>query len=257
MKTLAILQARTSSSRLPGKVLRPILGEPMLFRQIERIRRARRIDRLIVATSIDRSDDVLASECAIRDIECTRGSLTDVLDRFVCGARAYGPDIVVRLTGDCPLADPELIDAILVRFEVGDLDYLTNADPPTYPDGLDVEAMKFSGLLVAHHEAKLPSEREHVTSFLRAHPERFRLGNLRSPHDLSAMRWTVDEPQDFEFVSAVYEGIYPGKPNFTTADVMEFLDANPQLQLINSSIERNEGLKKSIQKDAKFLARKV
>jgi spore coat polysaccharide biosynthesis protein SpsF (cytidylyltransferase family) len=257
MKTLAILQARVSSSRLPGKVLLPILGEPMLFRQIERIRRAKRIDQMIVATSSDPSDDVLARECANRGVACARGSLDDVLDRFVCSARPYQPEVVIRLTGDCPLADPHLIDAMLDKFEADDLDYLTNADPPTFPDGLDVEVLRFECLLAAHREAKLPSEREHVTPFLRAHPERFRLGNFRSATDLSALRWTVDEPRDLEFVRSVYQGIYPEKPNFSTGDILEFLGANPKLQLINSDFERNEGLKKSLREDDEFLARKV
>lgn len=257
MKSLAILQARVSSSRLPGKVLQPIMGEPMLFRQIERIRRAKRIDLLLVATSNDPSDDVLARECASRGVPCARGSLDDVLDRFVFSARPYQPELVVRLTGDCPLADPALIDAMLEKFGAGNFDYLTNADPPTFPDGLDVEVMKFPCLLTAHQEAKLPSEREHVTPFLRAHPERFRLGNFMSATDLSALRWTVDEPQDLEFVRSIYQGLYPANPCFSTEDILEFLEANSELRLINSKIERNEGLKKSIREDDDFLVRKV
>lgn len=256
MKTLAILQARVSSSRLPGKVLLPILGEPMLFRQIERIRRAEHIDQLIVATSTDPSDDILARDCAGRGVVCVRGNLDDVLDRFVSSALPYLPEVIIRLTGDCPLTDPVLIDAMMERFEMGKLDYLSNADPPTFPDGLDVEVMRFECLLAAHREAKLPSEREHVTPFLRAHPERFRLGNFQSATNLSALRWTVDEPQDLEFVRSVYQGIYPTNPDFSTEDILEFLDSNPKLQLINTKFERNEGLKKSLREDDEFLVRK-
>lgn len=255
MKSLAILQARVSSSRLPGKVLLPILGEPMLFRQIERIRRAGRIDHLIVATSIDRSDDALVEACVARDIPCARGSLDDVLDRFVKCALPYQPEIVVRLTGDCPLADPQLIDAMLQGFEDCGYDYLTNANPPTFPDGLDVEVMRFSCLMETHREAKLPSEREHVTPFLRAHPERFRLGNHAAEVDRSGLRWTVDEEQDLAFVRSVYQRLYPEKPDFSTDDILGLLADNPQLQLLNSRFERNEGLKKSLQDDARFLAR--
>lgn len=256
MKFLALLQARVSSSRLPGKVLLPVLGEPMLFRQIERVRRAKRIGHLVVATSIDQSDDALALECAARGISCGRGSLADVLGRFVVCAEPYKPEALIRLTGDCPLVDPELIDTMLQAFEECDYDYLTNADPPTFPDGLDVEVMRFSCLLDAHREAKLPSEREHVTPFLRAHPDRFRLGNHPAEVDHSGLRWTVDEEQDLAFVRSVYEHLYPNKPDFSTGDIFELLKRNPQLNLINSSFERNEGFKKSLQNDAEFLARK-
>lgn len=255
MKVLAILQARLSSSRLPGKVMLPILGEPMLFRQIERIRRAARIDHLIVATSIDRSDDVLADACAARAIPCARGSLDDVLDRFVQCALPYRPDTVVRLTGDCPLADPHLIDAMLQEFEASGCDYLANVSPPTFPDGLDVEVMRFACLMVAHREAGLPSEREHVTPFLRSHPERFRLANHASGSDLSGLRWTVDEEQDLEFVRAVYQQLYPAKPDFSTEDILGLLNGNPQLLEINSSLERNAGFRKSLQDDARVLTR--
>jgi spore coat polysaccharide biosynthesis protein SpsF (cytidylyltransferase family) len=255
MKVLAILQARISSSRLPGKVLLPVLGEPMLFRQIERIRRAGRIDHLVVATSTDRSDDALVEACTARKIPCARGSLDDVLDRFVQCALPYQPDIVVRLTGDCPLADPRLIDAMLQAFAVGDYDYLSNASPPSFPDGLDVEVMRFSSLVVAYREAKLPSEREHVTPFFRAHPERFRLGNYTSEVDRSGLRWTVDEAQDMEFVRSVYELLYPAKPDFSTEDILELLESHPQLQSLNSNLERNAGFKKSLQDDARVLVR--
>lgn len=255
MKSLAILQARVSSSRLPGKVLLPILGEPMLFRQIERIRRAGRIDHLIVATSTDQSDDVLVGACAARGIPCARGSLDDVLDRFVQCALPYQPETVVRLTGDCPLADPQLIDAMLQGFEESDYDYLSNASPPTFPDGLDVEVMRFSCLIEAHREAKLPSEREHVTPFLRAHPERFRLGNHVADVDRSGLRWTVDEEQDLEFIRSVYQRLYSAKPDFSTEDILGLLADNPQLQSLNSSFERNAGFKKSLQDDARVFAR--
>lgn len=255
MKSLAILQARVSSSRLPGKVLLPILGEPMLFRQIERVRRAQRIDHLVVATSTDRSDDPLAEACVARGIACSRGSLNDVLDRFVQCALPYQPEIVIRLTGDCPLADPQLIDAMLQKFKVTGYDYLTNANPPSFPDGLDVEVMRLSALVEAHREAKLPSEREHVTPYLRAHPERFRLGNHAAEADHSGLRWTVDEEQDLQFVQAVYQHLYPVRPTFSTEDILGLLVSNPQLRSLNSSFERNEGFKKSLQDDALFLAK--
>lgn len=252
---LALLQARVSSTRLPGKVLLPILGEPMLFRQVERLQRCRQIVRLVVATSIDPSDDLIAAECAPRGIDCARSSLDDVLDRFVVAARPFQPQAVVRLTGDCPLADPELIDEVIRFFRAGSYDYVSNSDPPGFPDGLDVEVIRFSCLLQAHREAVLPSHREHVTPFLRAHPDRFRLGNYASAVDRAHLRWTVDEPQDFEFVRQVYEQIYPVNPAFTSGDVLALLANQPELLRINAGIERNEGLKKSLCADAVFLTR--
>jgi len=255
MKTdcIAILQARVSSTRLPGKVLKPILGEPMLFRQIERLRRCRGFDGLVVATSTDASDAPLAAACEGWGVACHRGSLEDVLGRFVAAASPYQPDIVVRLTGDCPLADPEVIDAVIRYFRQGDYDYASNIDPPTFPDGLDVEVMRYSCLAQAHREATLPSQREHVTPFIRANAERFRSGCYIADTDLSNLRWSVDEPDDFAFVKAVFEMLYPAKPAFTTADVLRLLAGNGHLASINSAIARNEGLKKSLLKDAEQL----
>ena len=254
-RILGILQARVSSSRLPGKVLLPILGQPMLVRQLERLDRCRTIDRLLVATSTDGSDDTLAVACEHRGVACFRGHLLDVLDRFVHAARPYRPEIVVRLTGDCPLADPIMIDDVIGFFESGDYDYVSNFVPPTFPDGLDVEVMRFAALEDAAREASLPSHREHVTPFLRAHPERYRLGNLAGPVDLSHLRWTVDEPEDVEFVRGVYERLYPAKPDFTTQDILELLDREQALLAINSTFSRNEGLRKALQADAEYLAR--
>jgi spore coat polysaccharide biosynthesis protein SpsF (cytidylyltransferase family) len=253
MKTLGVLQARISSTRLPGKVLMPILGEPMLFRQLERLNRCISFNKLIVATSVDPTDDALALECKNRGIECFRGSLDDVLDRFVQAARPYEPDAVVRLTGDCPLAAPELIDKVIEYFWEGDFDYVSNCDPPTFPDGLDVEVIRFSCLDAAHREALLPSHREHVTPFIRSHPERFRLGNYECDINRSHLRWTVDEPEDFEFVRSIYEMLYPAKPDFKTDDILKALEKHRNLQSINSKFERNEGVKKSLVADIDFL----
>lgn len=237
------------STRLPGKVLKPILGAPMLFRQIERLRRCRAFERLIVATSVDPSDDMLASACAQRGVAVARGSVADVLDRFIVAIGADQPDAVVRLTGDCPLADPDVIDAVVAFFREGGYDYASNVAPPTFPDGLDVEVMTTASLRRAHAEARLPSEREHVTPYLRNHPELFKLGNYAGPVDLSGLRWTVDEPADFAFVCAVYERLYPAKPDFRLADILALLDAHPELAAINAAFERNAGFKTSLAAD--------
>ncbi len=255
MTIIAILQARVSSTRLPGKVLKPILGRPMLLRQIERIRRTRRIDRLVVATSSEPADDAIETLCAGNAVDCFRGSLDDVLDRFYRAAGRYGPEHVVRLTGDCPLTDPAIIDAVIEFYLSGNLDYASNTVSPTFPDGLDVEVFRFDCLAQAWREAVLPSQREHVTPFLHQQPERFKIGNLVHAEDLSVLRWTVDEPEDFEFARSVYEKLYPVKPDFAMEDILALLEKYPNLRSINSAFERNEGLKKSLQADERFLTR--
>lgn len=238
---LTLLQARTSSSRLPGKVLRPLLGVPMILRQIERVRRASRVDRLVLVTSSDPSDDALAGVCADQGVDCYRGSLNDVLDRFYQAASHYGAANLVRLTGDCPLTDPVVIDETIDAFLQGGYDYLSNALHPSFPDGLDVEVCRFETLATAWREAILPSQREHVMPFIYQHPERFRIGHHRYEQDLSHLRWTVDEPADFAFVEAVYERLYPVKPDFGMRQVLALLEQEPQLLDLNRRIPRNEG----------------
>lgn len=217
---LAILQARMSSTRLPGKVLKPLLGEPMLARQIERVRRARGIDKLVVATSDDASDDPIESLCGALGVGVYRGSLTDVLGRYRGAAMRFGPaDHIVRLTGDCPLADWEVIDAVLDRHLAEAADYTSNCLKLTFPKGLDVEVFKAAHLETAFHEARDPYEREHVTPFFYRHPDRFRLSNLECDPPLGDLRWTVDTPEDFAFVERVYEALYPANPAFLSKDI--------------------------------------
>lgn len=249
---LAILQARVSSSRLPGKVLKPILGKPMLARQIERVQRAELINRLIVATSNEVTDNPIEDLCKEIGIECFRGKLDDVLDRFYQAAISIKPDQIVRLTGDCPLTDPRLIDAVIAFHLAGDFDYTSNAVEPTYPDGLDVEVFRFTCLEEAWAEAELPSHREHVTLFIHQQPNRFKIGHYKNDVNWSHLRWTVDEPLDFELITKIYEGLYPQNPKFITQDIMEFLDIHPELKTLNTCYQRNEGVKKSFIKDASF-----
>ncbi len=249
----AILQARVSSTRLPNKILKEIIGKPMLAHQIERVQRAEMIDELVVATSDQPEDDAVVSLCRNIGVTCFRGSLNDVLDRYYQCARQYNPDQVVRLTGDCPLADPGIIDRV-VRFHLeGGYDYTSNVLQPTWPDGVDVEVMRFACLAEAHTEAKLPSEREHATSFIYKHPERFRLGNVTQEEDQSSIRLTVDEPEDFELVSLIYERLYPQNPEFDLDDIMKLLAASPEMLALNQNFTRNEGLQRSEQKDVNYL----
>ena len=243
---LAILQARVSSSRLPSKVLMPILGRPMLLHQLDRVRRARSLDALVVATSTDASDDAIAQLCAAEGVGVFRGSLNDVLDRFYQAALPHGPRAVVRLCGDCPLADAELIDRVVEFFQSNDFDL---AGAENIPDGLDVEIVRFDVLENAWHIATLPSDREHVTLFVHRQPEKFRIGRFKPEPNPSKLRWTVDEPQDFELVSRIYEALYPHNPAFTTKDILALLAAQPELLNVNSGIRRNEGLERSLAAD--------
>jgi spore coat polysaccharide biosynthesis protein SpsF len=246
---LAVLQARMSSSRLPGKVLKPLLGRPMLARQIERVKRSVLIDRLLVATSAAAEDAAIEQLCAEMRVDCYRGSLDDVLDRFYRAAQACNPAYIVRLTGDCPLADPELIDAV-IRFCVdGGYDYVSNALQPTFPDGLDTEVLRFSCLAEAWREARLPSEREHVTPFIYNNPGRFRIGSFTNQVDYSHLRWTVDEPEDFNLVEKIYTALYPGNPRFSSQEILALIERNPGI-VTNAAIERNEGYARSLHKDA-------
>lgn len=241
--TVAILQARASSRRLAAKVIQPILGQPMLARQIERVRRAKLFSELVLATSALEEDDPVAAIGESCGIAVYRGSLDDVLDRFYQAAEPRSPEHVVRLTGDCPLADWELIDRVIQFAVDGGYDYASNTLRPTWPDGLDVEVVRFEVLAEAWREAESPFDREHVLPFVHRQPDRYRLGNLENTEDLSAMRWTVDEARDLDMVTAVYQSLYPRNPAFTTAEILQFLIDNPHIAAGNEGIERNEGSK--------------
>lgn len=246
---LAVLQARSTSSRLPGKVLKPILGRPMLELQIERVLRAKMIDKLVIATSTETSDDSIADLCAGMGVACYRGSLDDVLDRFYQATRRFQPEYVVRLTGDCPLADPEVIDAVIRYAVKGGYDYASNTLQPTYPDGLDVEVCRYLALEEVWRSASMKSQREHVTPYFYQNPQLFKLGSVISEPDRSALRWTVDNAEDFTFITSVFEALYPTNPAFVTNDVLTYLERRPELQGINAGHQRNEGYLKSLAHD--------
>jgi spore coat polysaccharide biosynthesis protein SpsF len=231
---LAILQARMTSTRLPGKVMRPILGQPMIARQVERLRRASALSALTVATSVDPSDDVIAAWCAANGVGCWRGPLDDVLARFVGALQAAGaPKTFVRLTADCPLADPALIDACIASHTASGADYTYNSKGWTWPKGLDVEVCETAALLRAARKSADPYDHEHVTPYIYRHPELFRLNALTRDPPLR-YRWTVDTPEDFAFVTAVYEALYPAKPDFDSADILAWQAAHPDQVLANA-----------------------
>jgi spore coat polysaccharide biosynthesis protein SpsF len=218
--TVAVLQARMSSSRLPGKVMRPILGQPMIALQIERVRRSRRLAEVVVATSIDPSDDPLADFLSTIGVRVVRGPLDDVLGRFIAVIDTLGlTGDLVRLTADCPLADPEVIDACIDLLKQGGFDYASNGRLRTYPRGLDVEVFRIQALQQAARETNAPYDREHVTPWLYRPGSPFSQGELVQEIDESPLRWTVDLPADFEFVRRVYESLYPANPTFTSDDI--------------------------------------
>lgn len=229
---LAILQARMSSTRLPGKVLMPLAGAPLIVRQIERVARSRRIDRLVVATSTNPSDDELAKVVRREGIAVHRGPLDDVLARFVGALDAYPADHVVRLTADCPLADWTVIDETVATLLDTGADYASNTPPHrTFPKGLDVEAMKADVLRTAAAEATTPEEHEHVTWGVHQRPERFRLAFHSQPVDEGEVRWTVDRPDDYAFTAAVYDALYPKDRAFTSDRVRAFVRGRPDLHM--------------------------
>lgn len=229
MTVLAVLQARTSSSRLPGKVLKDLAGAPMILRQVERARRARLVDRLVVATSTDPSDDALAEVLRAAGVDVFRGPLDDVLARFVGALDAYSAEEVVRLTGDCPLIDPAHIDATIAHRRAQGADYAHNHDGAAgAPKGQDVEVMSAEALRRAAAEGTTPMEREHVTWGIHQNPARYRLARLM-PENEGHIRWTVDRPDDLEFVRAVYDALYPANPDFTSDEVRAFVRSRPDL----------------------------
>lgn len=238
MTTLIIVQARMTSTRLPGKVLLPLAGEPMLKRLVERLRRVRHADGIVVATTTNPTDDPIAALCARLGVPCHRGSEHDVLSRYADAARLHGADVVVRITSDCPLIDPALIDRVIAAYDEGGSDYVSNMLPPTWPFGMAVEVFSAAALAQAHTEATQAAEREHVTPFLYWHPERYRLRNVASPLDLSHHRWTVDTPEDYTLVSRLFDHLMPTHPHFTQADVLALLDHHPDWIAINQHIRQ-------------------
>jgi len=239
MKVVAIVQARMGSTRLPNKVMKPIGGVPMIQMLLNRLARSKEVDQIIVATSIDKRNLPLIAHVKNLGYACEQGSENDVLDRYVQAAKSHQADIVVRITGDCPLADPELLDEMIRRFKAANVDYLSNIDPPTYPDGLDIEVCTFKALEKSSQETIEPFDREHVTPYLRK-PGKFKTKSIQHSENLSALRWTVDELFDFEVIEKVFEYFHP-ITDFTWNDVLVLQKQNPEIFNINQHLVRNEG----------------
>ena len=240
MTTALIVQARMTSTRLPGKVLLPIAGRPMLSYQLERLRRVRTQDVIVIATTVNASDDPIVELCAAEGVRCTRGSELDVLRRYHDAATSVGATVVVRVTSDCPLIDPDVVDDVIRIFTAarGTLDYVSNMLEPSYPCGMAVEVMSTLALAEADAEATSPVDREHVTPFLYRNPQRYRLQSVRLGVDLSANRWTVDTPEDFELVRRIFESLHPRSPDFSMNDVLALLEQHPQWRALNQHVRQ-------------------
>ena len=245
--TVAIIQARMSSSRLPHKVLKPLGGKPIIAQIFRRLKQCRTLDQIILATSINEDDDPIVGLCEEIGLPCTRGSLDDVLDRYYQTATQAQATTIVRITADCPVIDPVVVDAVVTACRAGGYDYygLTGS----FPDGLDVEVFRFEALARAWREATLKSEREHVGPFLGKHPELFKLGGLHLFEGLSHHRWTVDEPRDYALLQIIYDRLDRPDRIFLTNDILALMDREPGLMAINSGILRNEGYAKSLNED--------
>ena len=231
---VAIIQARTGSTRLPGKVFADIKGRPMLWHVAHRVRAAHALDEIIVATTTEPADNLIAEFCREYSLNCFRGSEKDVLDRYYQAAREYRADAVVRITSDCPLIDPEIIDKTVQSFLEKSCDYASNSIVCSFPRGLDVEVMSFGALEVAWREAMRSYQRAHVTPYLYENPGRFKILSITAGADYSAHRWTVDTPEDLEFVGAVYSRFED--EIFLFKDVLKLLDREPDLAEINRSV---------------------
>jgi spore coat polysaccharide biosynthesis protein SpsF len=251
MNILAITQARTGSTRLPNKVLKTINGETLLNIHIKRILKSRLIDQLVIATTIADEDAAIVTIAKQNNLPFYQGSVANVLDRFYQCAKAFNPTWVVRLTSDCPLIDPALIDTLIAYAINNDIDYCSNSLNPTFPDGIDIEVFRFSALEKAWNEAKLDSEKEHVTPYIYKNStfnnqHVFQALNFSNPISYAHVRLTVDEPEDFEVVKIIIENLGTDKDWKTYAD---FYLANNKIQLLNKQYKRNEGYTKSLKDD--------
>ena len=239
MKVAAIVQARMGSTRLPNKVMKSIGGVPMIELLLSRLARSKEVDQIIVATSLDEKNLPLVAHVRSLGYVCEQGSENDVLDRYVQAARAHQADVVVRITGDCPVVDPELVDEVIRGFKTANVDYFSNINPPTYPDGLDIEVFTFKALEKANIETSDLFDREHVTPYLRK-PGKYKTESMLHSADLSVLRWTVDEQSDFEVIEKVFEHFNP-ITDFTWTDVLTLQKQRPEIFNINQYLVRNEG----------------
>jgi spore coat polysaccharide biosynthesis protein SpsF len=240
MRIEAFIQARMGSTRLPGKVLKEVMGKPLLDFLVERLAQSQEIDEIVILTSHQKQDEQIVSFCKERNLRYFRGSEDDVLDRYYHAALKNHPEGIVRITSDCPLIDPEVVDQVVRVFRQNypTLDYVSNSLERTFPRGLDVEVFSFKALKDAFQNACLPEEREHVTVYLYRHPEQFRLKNIFHTPSLAHHRWTVDTPEDFALIRLILEHLYPKHPRFRLNDVLDLMRHHRDWFEINAHVEQ-------------------
>ncbi|MBR3572909.1 MAG: glycosyltransferase family protein [Bacteroidales bacterium] len=240
MSVNAIIQARCGSTRFPNKVFAMIDGKPLLWHVVNRLTYAKKIDDIVVATTINSKDDKIEKWCKENNIHCYRGREEDVLNRYYSASEAFPSDYVVRITADDPFKEPKVIDAVIAKLIEENYDHVTNNLPPSFPEGLDCEAFRKEALDRSEKEAETAFEREHVTQYIYHHPEIFKIGNVSNDVDLSSLRWTIDKDVDFEMVTAIYEHRDSNKKGVLLMDeILEILKANPEIEKINSEVERS------------------
>lgn len=243
MKTVAIIQARMGSTRLPGKVMKKLCGKSVLEHVIHRVQACHLLDDVVVATTTSPADDIIVAEAVQCGAKWFRGSEEDVLDRYYRAAKQFHADVIVRVTADCPLFDPELVKEMLECFHArnaGDrkIDYLSNTLSRTYPRGLDAEIFTFEALEKAHRDANMLHEREHVTPYIYQHPKTFFLQDFMNEEDLSSHRWTLDTEQDLMFFQEVYSALFREGAVLATSEVLSLLQERPELMAINADVEQ-------------------
>jgi len=242
MTVLAIIQARMGSTRLPGKILKEVNGKPLLAYQIDRVRQSKCIEKIVIATTVEQKDDQIVAFCEQYNVEYYRGSENDVLARYYEAAEQFGGDIIVRLTSDCPIIDPVVIDETIRYYidHASEFDYVSNTIERTYPRGLDTEVFSEGALEKSYKDAILERDREHVTAYMYSNPEKFRIGSISNPQNLGNHRWTVDTSEDFQLVELILSNLYSENQFFNMRDVIELLDKHPDWVQLNYHIEQKK-----------------
>ena len=246
-----IIQARLGSRRFPGKSIEKIENQPMIWHVINRLKQVKTPHQTVLATTNNDEDKILLNIADEMEIFSFAGSQNDVLDRYYSCAEKFSADPIIRITGDCPLIDLQLIDEIIQFYQKNNFDYISNTLKPTFPDGFDVEIFSFQTLKTIMEKSSLKSEREHVTAYLKTHTNEFKIYNYTNKKDLSHYRWTIDQKEDLEFVKKIYSLAKP-KLVFSTKEILDIISGNPKLMEINKGINRDEGYLHSLQNDTKI-----
>ncbi|MFC1546674.1 cytidylyltransferase domain-containing protein [bacterium] len=249
MKIIAVIQARLGSSRLPGKVMLKFCEKPVLQHVVNRVSTVEMLDKVIVATTKEKEDIKIKEWCDKNNVSVYQGSSNDVLDRYYKTACLFNAENIIRITADCPVIDPKVLEKIIKMHISNKADYTANTLTNTYPDGQDVEILSFSALKKAWEQAKLTSEREHVTPYIRKHADIFNIISVTNDINLGSKRWTLDNKEDYDFLNLLYDNLYKKNKFFGMHDILQFLEQNLEIEKINQHIKRNEGYEKSLRED--------